>query len=112
MTDHTARFARRCRTAHAPLATGSPVANIAARRDRAANLVESVTFVFGGRNYGTFALALPYAEGVPFRLYVSARASGEVDADGTSAGPVEFLITDDAIADDLHAPIAGDVRSQ
>jgi hypothetical protein len=56
-----------------------------------AHVLESVTFVLGGRLLGTFILNAPYAGGEPLRLYVVPQAN-----DGERAHPptADCLISD------------------
>ncbi len=56
-----------------------------------AHVLESVTFVLGGRHLGTFTLDAPYAGSEPLRLYVVPQS----DSNGlTASATVDCLITD------------------
>jgi hypothetical protein len=73
---------------------GGSVTELATRRQRD-DVVNSITFVFEGVHYGTFAVRARYAAGKPIVLYVVPAGEAE-NAGGTSFhGPVDCLVTDD-----------------
>lgn len=74
----------------------SKVTDISSRRVHEDDVLDSVTLVFGGINYGTFRVRVPYAKGRPFALYLVAANAGATGADGELRGPLDCLITDDA----------------
>ena len=78
---------------------GATVTDLAARR-RGGDVLRSITFVFGGVNYGTLPVAVPYTTGKPIALYLVPQSE---DAAGDAlAGPLDCLATDDlALAADL-----------
>ncbi|HEY0394886.1 MAG TPA: hypothetical protein VGD01_10385 [Candidatus Elarobacter sp.] len=62
-------------------------------RRRSQDIVETISFVFGGVHYGTVAVSRPYTKGKPIVLYVvPCHSSG----DEAFEGPVDLLMTDDA----------------
>ena len=82
------------RRAAAPTTSGGcRVIDLATRR-RGDDVLSSITFVFGGVNYGTIPVTAPYTKGKPIVLYVVAQR--EDAGDDAFAGPVDCLITDDA----------------
>ena len=62
-------------------------------RRRSDDLVDTISFVFGGVHYGTVAVSTPYTNGKPIVLYVVPRDHSD---DETFQGPVDLLMTDDA----------------
>jgi hypothetical protein len=62
-------------------------------RRRSQDIVETISFVFGGVHYGTVAVSRPYTKGKPIVLYVVPRNNS---GDETFEGPVDILMTDDA----------------
>jgi hypothetical protein len=76
----------------ASLRPAATVTELASRRPEE-NVLDSITLVFGGVNYGTISVRAPYAEGRPIVLYiVPAHGSATDDA---LHGPIDCLITDD-----------------
>ena len=69
------------------------VTDLATRR-RANDVIQTLTFVFGGVNYGTLTVHTPYVIGKPVVLYLVPAAGEPNGAD--FSGPLEGLITDDA----------------
>ena len=69
------------------------VTHLATRR-RANDVIQTLTFFFGGVNYGTLTIHAPYVIGKPVVLYL-VPATGEPNGADFS-GPLEGLITDDA----------------
>ena len=76
---------------------GSATITDLASRRRSDDVLQSVTLVFDGVNYGTFSVRARYSKEKPIVLYVvpsHGRPGGRDDGDGFS-GPLECLITDD-----------------
>jgi len=71
---------------------GATVTDLATRR-RNDDVVRSITFVFGGVNYGTFPVAAPYDRGKPFVLYLV--SGDERGGNDELSGLLECLVTDD-----------------
>jgi hypothetical protein len=86
----------RVRPAYANHASPRPAATIThlATRRRANDVIQTLTFVFGGVNYGTLTVHAPYVTGKPVVLYLVPAAGEPNGAD--FSGPLEGLITDDA----------------
>lgn len=77
-----------------PLPSDRTVIDLATRR-RHDNVLDSITLVFGGINYGTISIGAPYTKGKPIVLYL-VPAQGEIDTgEAELRGPLEGLITDD-----------------
>jgi hypothetical protein len=57
------------------------------------DVLRSITLVFGGVNYGTLPIAVPYIQGRPFRLYL---VGDEDAAEDGFRGSIDCLVTDDA----------------
>jgi hypothetical protein len=70
---------------------GASVTDLATRR-RSSDVLRSITFVFGGVNYGTLAVSTPYTHGKPIALYLVPQVDG---AGGEIAGPLDCLVTDE-----------------
>ncbi|MEA2785122.1 MAG: hypothetical protein QOF71_1226 [Candidatus Eremiobacteraeota bacterium] len=75
------------------------VTDLATRR-RTDDVLNTISFVFGGVHYGTIPIATPYVKGKPIVLYIvpqSRTCTGE-----GFAGPLDCLVTDDvALAAEL-----------
>ena len=72
----------------------SSVTELVTRRRRD-DIVDSITFVFEGVNYGTFPVRARYAAGRPIVLYVVAAGPATNPAGSSFCGPVDCLVTDD-----------------
>ncbi len=59
------------------------------------NVLDSVTFYFGGQHFGTFAIKAPIPNGTSLRLYVVGQDGDPASRDGSS-GQLDCLVTDDA----------------
>jgi hypothetical protein len=80
------------RTGH-EATSGASVTDLATRRRRD-DVLRTITFVFGGINYGTIPLsATPYVKGKPIVLYIVPQGP-DCAGDGFT-GPVDCLVTDD-----------------
>ena len=76
------------------------VTNLATRRG-SGDVLRSITFVFGGINYGTFPIATPYFRGKPIVLYIVPQ--NEAGRGNDLTGPLDCLVTDDpALGNDLE----------
>ena len=83
---------------------GASVTELATRRRRNDDVVDSITFVFEGVHYGTFPVHAPYAAGKPIVLYVVPAGEAVNTIETTFCGAVDCLITDDAtLAHDREA---------
>ncbi len=81
---------------------GAAVVDLATRRRREDNVIESITLVFGDVNYGTIPVRIPYAPGKPIRLLLAPSAAGDPAA--ALAGRLDALLTDDeSVAAELQA---------
>jgi hypothetical protein len=78
---------------HASPRATATVTHLATRR-RANDVIQTLTFIFGGVNYGTLTVHAPYVTGKPVVLYLVPAAGEPNGAD--FSGPLEGLITDDA----------------
>ena len=79
-----------------PSSERSIVVDLATRRRREENVIESLTLVFGGVHYGTVAVRIPYASDKPIRLFLAPVEEGETE--NGLAGRVDALVTDDETA--------------
>ena len=66
------------------------VVDLASYRNREENLIESLTLVLNGVNYGTIRVRVPYAPGKPIRLFLTPSAGGD-----ELTGRLDALVTDD-----------------
>ena len=73
---------------------GATVTQLDAHR-RATDVLSTITFVFGGVHFGTFDVVAPYTRGKPLMLYFVAQ--NDRDSSGEIAGPIDCLVTDDAM---------------
>lgn len=79
------------------------ITDIASRR-RKNDALTSVTFVFGGVNYGTVSISAPYVSGKPILLYLVPQ---QQDNRETFTGPLDCLVTDERMsADQCGAEVA------
>jgi len=69
------------------------VVDLNAFRRRDENVIESITLVFDGVNYGTIPVRVPYAPGRPIRLFLTPCA--DAGTAGPLAGRLDALVTDD-----------------
>lgn len=71
------------------------VTDLATRR-RSTDMLDSVTLVFDGVNYGTFPVRARYTKGKPIVLYVvPSHGVGAGDDGAGFSGSLDCLITDD-----------------
>ncbi len=75
-----------------PRCTMASVTDLATRR-REDDVIETITFVFGGVNYGTVRTRTPYVKGKPVVLYLV--PSGGEPHGAELRGSLAALITDD-----------------
>lgn len=80
--------------ARASLRNSATVTELSSRR-RADDVLETITLVFGGVHYGTFAIAAPYPRGCTFALYVVPSNGDAAASEDGFRGPLDCLITDD-----------------
>ncbi len=84
-----------------PSPTRAAVVDLATRRRRDENVIESITLIFDGVHYGTIPVRIPYAPDKPIRLLLAPAAPGEA---GRLAGRIDALMTDDEnVAAELRA---------
>ena len=88
--------------ADSPRRAHANVTELAAWR-RESDVLETITIVFGGVNYGTIPIRTPYAGGKPIRLYVIPSSGTASCEPGAMHGGLDCLITDDpALGADLE----------
>ena len=81
------------RSPRTPARGAAAVTDLASRR-RSDDVLRSITLVFGGVNYGTLAVSMPYTKGKPIALYVVPQGE-DLDGDDELTGPLDCLVTDD-----------------
>ncbi|MDB5071616.1 MAG: hypothetical protein JWM87_2727 [Candidatus Eremiobacteraeota bacterium] len=79
--------------ARASLRHSATVTDLASRR--ADDVLDTITLVFGGVNYGTIYVAAPYVKDKPIVLYLVPSGSGAASGEGELRGRLDCLITDD-----------------